>query len=40
MDVSSVVVAKVPGENLRVSRADFGMVWAAVERWGATPRAG
>jgi hypothetical protein len=37
MDESALVVAKVPGANLRVSRADFAAVWAAVEGWGGRP---
>jgi hypothetical protein len=37
MDVSAAVVAKVPGGNLRVSRADFGALWAAAEDWGGRP---
>jgi hypothetical protein len=31
MDVSAEVVAKVPGKNLRVSRAGFGAVWKLAE---------
>jgi hypothetical protein len=31
MEVSALAVAKVPGENLRVSRAEFGAVWAHAE---------
>jgi hypothetical protein len=37
VDVSTAVVAKVPGENLRVSRDHFGTLWAAVEDWGGRP---
>ena len=34
MKVSAEAVAKVPGENLRVSRADFGALWALAEHLG------
>jgi hypothetical protein len=37
VEVSAAVVAKVPGANLRVSRSDFAVVWAAVEDWGGRP---
>jgi hypothetical protein len=37
VDVSAEVVAKVPGMNLRVSRPEFGSLWAAVEDWGGRP---
>ena len=37
MEVSAETLAKVPGENLRVSRAEFGSVWSAVERWASQP---
>jgi hypothetical protein len=37
VEVSAELVAKVPGENLRVSRAEFGAVWSAVERWASQP---
>lgn len=39
MEVSSDILAKVPGENLRVARADFGAVWAFAERLGGQPGA-
>jgi hypothetical protein len=34
VDVSAESVAKVPGENLRVARAEFGAVWALAEHVG------
>jgi hypothetical protein len=37
MEVSAETLAKVPGENLRVARAEFGAVWSAAERWGTQP---
>jgi hypothetical protein len=37
VDVSAAVVAKVPGQNLRVSRDEFGALWAAAEDWGGRP---
>jgi hypothetical protein len=37
VDVSAAAVAKVPGENLRVSRAAFGMLWADGERLAGQP---
>ena len=37
MEVSAETLAKVPGENLRVSRTEFGAVWAMVEEWGSQP---
>jgi hypothetical protein len=37
MEVSAETLAKVPGENLRVSRAEFGAVWSAVEHWASQP---
>jgi hypothetical protein len=40
MDVSAAVVAKVPGGNLRVSRADFGALWALVDYLGSQPYRG
>jgi hypothetical protein len=40
MKVSAEAVAKVPGENLRVSRADFGALWAAAEHMGSEPAGG
>jgi hypothetical protein len=40
VDVSAAVVAKVPGQNLRVSRAEFGAVWALAEVLGSQPYRG
>jgi hypothetical protein len=37
--VSAEALAKVPGENLRVTRAEFGAVWSAVEHWASQPGA-
>jgi hypothetical protein len=37
VEVAAEHVAKVPGENLRVSRAEFGAVWSMVERWAGQP---
>jgi hypothetical protein len=37
VEVSAEVVAKVPGENLRVTRAEFGAVWALAEYLGSQP---
>jgi hypothetical protein len=37
MDVPADAVAKVPGENLRVSRAKFGALWSLAERLGSQP---
>jgi hypothetical protein len=37
VEVSAEAVAKVPGENLRVSRAQFGAVWALAEHLGSKP---
>lgn len=37
VDVTVEHVAKVPGENLRVPRTEFGAVWSAVERWAGRP---
>jgi hypothetical protein len=37
VQVSAEAVAKVPVENLRVSRADFGALWALAQRLGARP---
>ncbi len=31
------LVARIPEENLRVSRAEFGAVWSMVERWAGQP---
>jgi len=35
--VSAESVTKVSGENLRVSRTDFGAVWALAEHLGGQP---
>jgi len=35
VEVSAEAVAEVPGENLRVSRSEFGAVWALAERLGS-----
>jgi hypothetical protein len=40
VDVSAEAVAKVPGENLRVSRADFGGLWTVAEQLGRLPAGG
>jgi hypothetical protein len=40
MEVSAETLAKVPGENLRVSRAEFGALWALAERLGMRPVTG
>jgi hypothetical protein len=40
MEVSAEAVAKVPGENLRVSRVDFGALWALAEQLGSLPARG
>jgi hypothetical protein len=37
VDVTAGLVAKVPGENLRVSRAEFGAVWSLAEHRGSQP---
>jgi hypothetical protein len=37
VEVSAKAVAKVPGENLRVSRAEFGAVWVLAQRVGSEP---
>ena len=37
MDVSSAAVAKVPSLNLRVSRAEFGTLWAFAEHLATQP---
>jgi hypothetical protein len=40
VEVSAEAMAKVPSENLRVSRADFGALWALAERaWVVSRRA-
>jgi hypothetical protein len=40
MEVSVETLAKVPAENLRVARADFGALWAVAERLGMRPATG
>jgi len=40
VQVSAEALAKVPGENLRVSRAAFGALWRLAERLGSLPRSG
>ena len=40
MEVSAEAVAKMPGENLRVSRAEFGALWALAEHLGEQPYRG
>jgi len=37
VEVSAEILAKVPGENLRVSRAEFGAVWTLAEHLGGQP---
>jgi len=37
VDVSAEAVAKVPGANLRVSRAEFGALWAFAEHLASRP---
>jgi hypothetical protein len=37
VEVSADAVAKVPGENLRVPRPEFGAVWARAEHLGSPP---
>jgi hypothetical protein len=37
MDVSAAAVAKVPGENLRVPRAEFGALWTVADRLAGQP---
>jgi hypothetical protein len=37
MEVSAEAVAKVPGENLRVARGEFGAVWAIAEHLAHNP---
>ena len=40
MEVSAEAVARVPGENLRVSRATFGALWTLAEYLGSQPAGG
>jgi hypothetical protein len=40
VDVSAEAVAKAPGENLRVSRAEFGELWTLAEHLGRQPGRG
>jgi hypothetical protein len=37
VEVSAEAVARVPGENLRVSRADFGALWGRAQRLAGQP---
>jgi hypothetical protein len=37
VDVSAEALARVPGQNLQVSLAEFGPVWALAERFGSQP---
>jgi hypothetical protein len=37
VEVSAEAIAKVPGENLRVSRREFGALWALAENLGGQP---
>ena len=37
VEVSGEAVAKIRGENLRVSRANFGALWARAQRLGSQP---
>jgi hypothetical protein len=37
VEVSAEAIAKLPGEILRVSRAEFGAVWALAEHLGGQP---
>jgi hypothetical protein len=37
VEVSAEAVAKVPGENLRQSRAEFGALWAMAEELASRP---
>src|SRR5215831_19177919 len=37
VQVSAEHVARVPGENLRVSRAEFGVLWSLAEDLGGQP---
>ncbi len=37
MEVSAETRAKVPGENLRVPRAEFGVLWSLAEHLGSQP---
>jgi hypothetical protein len=40
VEVSAEAVAKVPGENLRVARADFAALWIVAEDLGRRPARG
>jgi hypothetical protein len=40
VEVSAELVAKVPGENVRVSRADFGLLWTRAEHLASQPARG
>jgi len=37
VEVSAEAVARVPGEHLRVSRTEFGALWALAEQIGGQP---
>jgi hypothetical protein len=37
VEVSAKTLAKVPGENLRVARAEFGALWSLAEHLGRQP---
>lgn len=40
MDVTAELVAKVPDQNLRVARAEFGLLWTRAEWLGSQPARG
>ena len=40
VDVSAEAVVRIPGENVRVSRAEFGKLWARAEYLGGQPASG
>lgn len=40
VDVTAELLAKVPGENLRVARAEFSALWAYAEWLGSQPARG
>jgi hypothetical protein len=40
VEVSDEALAKVPVENLRVSRTEFGVLWARAEQLGSQPARG
>jgi len=39
VEVSAETLAKVPGENLRVPRTEFGSLWSLAEHLGSQPPA-